>query len=154
LDLTRYSLVRPAGEKDRDIEEWRKARDNARAQLEHQSTRILNLELLSKYGPNAWRTYGKDLEGTLGFLKSTREKIDKVVEDVNSTRKEQQMDVQPKLLSQKRKYVDLVDKNMQLEYACAAVEKDVKQLKESAIEKGLVKEGGGGEGDEPTAMEE
>jgi pre-mRNA-splicing factor SPF27 len=153
LDLTRYKLERPSGKKERDIEEWRKARDNARAQLEHQSTRILNLELLSKYGPNAWRTHGQDLEGTLNFLKNKREKINKDVEDVNATRKEQQLNVQPKLMSQKRKYIDLVGKNMELEYACATIEKDVKQLKETAVEKGLEKEGGV-DADEPTAMEE
>ena len=85
-----------------------------------------------------------------------RTKVAKQTEEINSTRKEQQLGLKPKLHSQKRKHHELIDKNMQLEYACATLEKDVKQLKAAAIERGLLKESGG-EVEEQTkddAMEE
>lgn len=50
--------------------------DNAHAQLEHQLNRITNLELLLRYGDNAWRAQGqldeallKQLEGQLQALR-------------------------------------------------------------------------------------
>lgn len=55
---------------------WGKACDNAHAQLEHQLNRITNLELLLKYGSNAWRAQAqldeallKQMEGTLQGLR-------------------------------------------------------------------------------------
>ena len=59
LDVSRYKLERPSGTQDSDVEAWKAARDNAQAQLEHQHTRIMNLELMSKYGTNAWRQHNE-----------------------------------------------------------------------------------------------
>ena len=50
LDNTRFRLEPPSLLKRNDYGEWKKAVDNAHSQLEHQYTRILNLELMLKYG--------------------------------------------------------------------------------------------------------
>ena len=50
LDTTRYRLDAPQGPKRHDFSAWKAAVDNAHSQLEHQYTRILNLELMLKYG--------------------------------------------------------------------------------------------------------
>lgn len=50
LDTSRYRLDTPAANKQNDHGAWRSCLDNAHAQLEHQYLRILNLELLLKYG--------------------------------------------------------------------------------------------------------
>lgn len=62
--------------KQHDVAAWGKACDNAHAQLEHQLNRITNLELLLKYGSNAWRAQAqldeallKQMEGTLQGLR-------------------------------------------------------------------------------------
>lgn len=62
--------------KQHDVAAWGKACDNAHAQLEHQLNRITNLELLLKYGSNAWRAQSqldeallKQMEGTLQGLR-------------------------------------------------------------------------------------
>lgn len=62
--------------KAHDLNAWTKACDNAHAQLEHQMNRITNLELLLRYGANAWRAQTqldealvKQLEGTLQSLR-------------------------------------------------------------------------------------
>jgi pre-mRNA-splicing factor SPF27 len=59
-----------------DVNDWAKACDNANAQLEHQLNRITNLELLLRYGANAWRAQTqldesllKQMEGTLQSLR-------------------------------------------------------------------------------------
>lgn len=50
LDTSRYRLDPPPQNKQNDPNAWRGALDNAHAQLEHQYLRIMNLEMLLKYG--------------------------------------------------------------------------------------------------------
>ena len=53
LDASRFRLDPPPASRRSDPGAWRAALDNARAQLEHQHTRLLNLELLLQHGPRA-----------------------------------------------------------------------------------------------------
>jgi hypothetical protein len=53
MDMTRFALTPPPTERANDLGAWRTATANARAQLEHQSVRLTNLELLFKFGANA-----------------------------------------------------------------------------------------------------
>ena len=53
MDMTRFSLTPPPAERASDLGAWKTANANARAQLEHQSVRLTNLELLFKFGANA-----------------------------------------------------------------------------------------------------
>lgn len=69
-------LHRSLQNKRGDPSAWLSACNNANAQLEHQLNRITNLELLLKYGANAWRAQSqldeallKQLEGTLQALR-------------------------------------------------------------------------------------
>lgn len=50
IDMTRFQLAPPAAGLEADDEEWKKAVDNAAAQLMHQETRMTNIELLKKFG--------------------------------------------------------------------------------------------------------
>ena len=87
LDTTRYQLDAPPSHLQADLAAWRKSTDNAQAQLEHQGNRcaahcveeagclraahgpcphfarrLVNLELLQKFGANAWRAHLDALE--------------------------------------------------------------------------------------------
>ena len=55
LDSVRYRLEPPPQARRGDVGAWKSSLDNAAAQLEHQHLRILNQELLLKYGDKAWR---------------------------------------------------------------------------------------------------
>ncbi|CAB3978094.1 Pre-mRNA-splicing factor SPF27 [Paramuricea clavata] len=50
LSMKRYELPLPPTAQKNDLTAWQEAVDNSSAQLEHQATRICNLELLSTYG--------------------------------------------------------------------------------------------------------
>lgn len=64
-DSTRYELAPPPKSKRNDENAWQVAVANARAQLEHQALRIQNLELASKFAPNAWRAHNASLEAAI-----------------------------------------------------------------------------------------
>ncbi|KAF9942455.1 hypothetical protein BGZ67_001437 [Mortierella alpina] len=94
---------------------WIKALENADAQLEHQNQRILNLELVQKFGGNAWNVHNYQLEYDLSLLrKAVDEKKAEVIE-LNKLRKRDQLDVAESL--------------QRLEAKCDALAAELEQLK-------------------------
>ena len=80
LDATRYMLNPPAQARRNDVGEWKRSLDNASAQLEHQYLRILNLELLLKYGDKvrqvwAWATLPHALMRHASALQARRQSV-------------------------------------------------------------------------------
>ena len=61
-DGARYELAPPPKNKRNDEKAWEVAVKNARAQLEHQTLRVQNLELAAKFAPAAWRAHNAHLE--------------------------------------------------------------------------------------------
>ena len=61
MSMKRYELPTPPAGKLTDLAAWQESVDNSQAQLEHQSLRILNLELMSEYGAAAWRSHNSVL---------------------------------------------------------------------------------------------
>ena len=59
LSMKRYELPTPPGAKMTDVAAWGECVDNSMAQLEHQRTRITNLELMSEFGTEAWKIYNE-----------------------------------------------------------------------------------------------
>ena len=51
-----------------DVAAWNECVDNSLAQLEHQRTRIVNLELMQDYGSDAWKVYNETLQKLTNHL--------------------------------------------------------------------------------------
>ena len=60
MNVDRYKVLPPAEEDN--IEQWKAAIDNAKAQLLHMENRTMNLELLKKFGTTAWKEHLKEVE--------------------------------------------------------------------------------------------
>lgn len=89
-DTMRYRLDPPPQNKRSDVAAWKIAIDNAMAQLEHQSTRVVNLELALKYAPAAWRARNAWCEATSETYARELEKLKGEVNALNAKRKLQQ----------------------------------------------------------------
>ena len=57
LSMKRYELPTPPAGKMTDVAAWNECVDNSMSQLEHQRTRITNLELMSEYGCESWKVF-------------------------------------------------------------------------------------------------
>lgn len=88
LDVQRYSL--PAPPSNAPLESWKKALDNAGSQLEHQQLRLSNLELMQKYGSNAWRVANFLVEKEIERLEKQTEEVKLRTEELNRERKARQ----------------------------------------------------------------
>ncbi len=61
LDMARYNVPAPSSEFAEDVQAWKSAVNNARAQLEHQQNRLMNLELNIEYGDKIWQQHVNSL---------------------------------------------------------------------------------------------
>ncbi|KAF4518292.1 hypothetical protein B566_EDAN005860 [Ephemera danica] len=113
LSMKRYELPPPPAGKMTDIAAWNECVENSMAQLEHQATRICNLELMLDYGCEAWKTYLETL----------------VQLETNWQRKNEQLHAGERLRQLEATWVGLVSKNYEIEQACAMLEKEVTRAK-------------------------
>jgi len=137
MDTTRYK-VEPPPEAERDsLEAWQKAVDNAYAQLEHTNTRIVNLELMTKFGPNAWRTYSEQLQSFKTSLGNNLNDCKQDIENLHRKRKAEQLQAGSNLRQLETKFGKSMSQANELEGVCSVLEGEVRRLKKRADRRGL-----------------
>merc|ERR1712098_377798 len=83
LSMKRYELPTPPAGKMTDVQAWTECVDNSMAQLEHQRTRITNLELMSEFGTEAWKIYNEVLQRMAESSQRQLKDLKKQLQDVN-----------------------------------------------------------------------
>eukprot|EP00937_MAST-01D_sp_MAST-1D-sp2_P002041 g2041.t1 len=136
LDTERYRLPRPSAD-DEDAGGWRAALCNAHAQLQHQHTRLLNLELFKKFGTNAWRAHINALVPAQRCAQRDLAAVQAQCEALNARRKavQERHGAQLRRLAGKRAH--MLDKNMALAHATDELEREVKRLRAAATSRGI-----------------
>jgi pre-mRNA-splicing factor SPF27 len=129
LSMKRYELPPPPTGKQTEVSAWQESVDNSLAQLEHQAIRIMNLELMSDYGPNAWREYIKTLQNMFDEAQHQLNTIKNQIQSVNLQRKNEQTEAGERLRSLEHNWVSLVSKNYEIECAIVELEKEVNELR-------------------------
>lgn len=140
IDVNRYRMDPPPASQTNDVNAWKAAYNNAQAQLEHQKSRLINIELLETYGTSAWSHCNEDLESNLkqykfitkhiiNSIESKAEEISKDVEEINKKRKRHQIDNKPKLESLNKKWNELILINLKTENAINELENEIKKRK-------------------------
>ncbi|CAI8008343.1 Pre-mRNA-splicing factor SPF27 [Geodia barretti] len=128
LSMKRYELPQPAAAQRNDLSAWVESVENSMAQLEHQSGRIVNLELLLKYSSNEWRMNNMTLTHMVGreqhYLKTIRQEV----QGINWQRKTEQVAAGTQLSTLTDHWNSLVRKNYELEQACTDLEKEAVEL--------------------------
>ena len=122
LDLSRYVVSEPTGEAAGDIEAWKAAIANVKAQIEHQRVRQENAELLKEYGPAQLKAYTGHLEGVQEVETLRRDELKRKIEEINKTRKTEQLETGARLAGLEQKWKQQVFENRQIEAACIARE--------------------------------
>jgi pre-mRNA-splicing factor SPF27 len=134
LDVARYAVAPPAEGEVSDPGAWRRAISNAKSQLEHQTVRADNAELLRDYGPAHMQQYIRYLEGAKVDVAGRHDDLKRKIEDINKSRKTEQLAAGTRLQGLEQKWKDLVFNNRQIEQSCEDLEADIKRLKGDAME--------------------
>jgi len=146
--VERYSVEPPPPEQRGNLDAWIKAVQNAQAQLEMQTERLINLELMKKYGANAWKAYNEQLVQMKQGLSNAIAQQRSQSEQVNRKRKADQMTAKPTLENLEFQFYELANKNNDIETVCWALERELKRLKTIVGERD---EGPQGSTDQPAA---
>jgi len=129
LSMKRYELPTPPPGKMTDMQAWTECVDNSMAQLEHQRTRIMNLDLMLDYGAESWKQYNEVLQDMLNRVQGQLADVKKSIQEVNWSRKNQQTLVGDRLKQLETNWVGLVSKNYEIEQAVLNMEQDYFLLK-------------------------
>ncbi|TPX72778.1 hypothetical protein SpCBS45565_g00369 [Spizellomyces sp. 'palustris'] len=125
FDTTRLRLDTPS---ESTVEAYKLAVENACAQLEHQNTRMVNLELVHTFGSNAWKLHCFQLEYLKKKVDVQVEQIKKEVLEVNRERKMGQMKTGQTLQTLTYKYSQLLNQTIQVDSATRQLQQEVDHL--------------------------
>eukprot|EP00750_Incisomonas_marina_P019530 INCI3499.1.p1 GENE.INCI3499.1~~INCI3499.1.p1 ORF type:complete len:238 (-),score=44.73 INCI3499.1:1068-1781(-) len=117
-----------------DVGAWQSALRNAETQLAHQSNRVLNLELLSKYGASVWVDTLKHSDVLNTKSKKALEEAEQRVHTLNAKRKVEQTAVKAPLESKQYQWWNLTVKNRQIETASQMFEVEIKKQRKTGPE--------------------
>ncbi|KAF5842863.1 breast carcinoma amplified sequence 2-domain-containing protein [Dunaliella salina] len=129
LDTSRYRLDTPVASKQNDPGSWRSCLDNAHAQLEHQYLRILNLDLLLKYGDKTWRAQTQLSEATQKQAEEELQATKKRITELNQERKLSQLAAGAELRKLYDEYFQSVKKNLDIDNACERLQDEVDRMR-------------------------
>ena len=129
-DFSRYELPTPPPGKMTDVQAWTECVENSEAQLEHQRTRIMNLDLMLDYGGESWKVYNEVLQDMLAKTQGQLGEAKKSIQEINWARKNQQTQVGERLKQLESNWVGLVSKNYEIEQAVLNMEHEYGILKQ------------------------
>ena len=129
MDVSRYQLDPPPRAKHADPAAWARCVENAQAQLEHQGTRLDNLELLQQHGANLWVAHLNTLDQATTRMIAEDEQLARTIEELNRSRKAQQVQIGPKLARLEAAWVESVKKNLSIERECMLLERECSDLR-------------------------
>ncbi|GAB5033127.1 pre-mrna-splicing factor spf27 homolog [Nannochloropsis oceanica] len=129
FDESRYAGKKPDPQLQGDLQAWRAALNNLRAQQEHLGNRVVNMELLQSFAPDVWLLYNRELEAFKGRLDKELEGLRKEAELINLSRKTKQDELAPRLANLTRKRDETMYTNLELQKACAMLRSEIKRLK-------------------------
>ncbi|XP_077291618.1 BCAS2 pre-mRNA processing factor [Arctopsyche grandis] len=125
LSMKRYELPPPPPGRLSDPTAWVEAVDNSLAQLEHQATRVINLELQLEYSCETWKAYLDVLSKMVTGAQTRLSAVRKETAAVNWERKSVQTAMGSKLRGLEQEWVQLVSHNYRIERAIAELEADL-----------------------------
>lgn len=131
MNTKRYELPAPPTGKLGEIQAWQESVDNSFAQLEHQSIRYLNLELLQKYGCEAWKIALEVLVGLSARAQKDLSELKREIQDINWRRKTKQIETGEKLNRLNQQWAQLVSCNFEIELAIETILQQINNVSKS-----------------------
>ncbi|KAJ1890851.1 hypothetical protein GGI16_000205 [Coemansia sp. S142-1] len=125
FDIDRYKLEAP---KEANIDEWQWASDNAASQLEHQSIRLVNLELLQQFGANAWKLSNFQKEKLLAVIENATDGYKRTGVDLNKARKYEQVEAGVKLRDLESRWEEGVRQCIEIQVANCQLLAEISKL--------------------------
>jgi len=128
LSMKRYELPGPPPGKLTDMSAWADAVANSMAQLQHQSVRIDNLELMQRLGSEGWKQHNHVLTQMQSNAQKSLQELRRQIQEVNWFRKSSQTAAGDQIKHLESEWVSLVAKNYEIERQCLQLECQISEL--------------------------
>jgi len=129
METSRYRLEEPVEKARNDPSAWKQVLDDSRLQLEHQSLRLLNLELMSRFGANQWIQYNEHLEQLINSSQKELEALKAQALQLNSQRKSEQLAAGTQMEKLQTQWLSLISKNLEIEYGTSILESEISNIR-------------------------
>ncbi|KAJ1027383.1 hypothetical protein NDA18_003389 [Ustilago nuda] len=129
LDSQRYTLPAPEGGDGAPLEAWQTAVDSAHAQLGQMDVRLKNVELMKKYGSNAWRLSNFQQEQDIRLLSEQVDAIKGETNEINRLRQKDQTEAGSKLATLEKRWTEHISRGLQLEVANITTQSEIDVLR-------------------------
>ncbi|KAJ1797026.1 hypothetical protein LPJ59_003390 [Coemansia sp. RSA 2399] len=131
FDVSRYKLEPPSGDDAQNVDDWKRACDNAAAQLEHQDIRLVNLELLQQFGANAWKLSNYQKEKLLESIERATQKYKDEGVRINKARKYEQTEAGVKLRELEDRWSEGVRQCIEIQMASGQIMSEIGRMERS-----------------------
>jgi len=118
----------PAPNKYRDEKNWKSLLDNISISSQHINLKAMNLELITKYGPAAWKKYMTKLEHLVKQCENEKSTLLKQIDEINTQRKYSQSQVIQKLEDLKNERSNEVNQIIALNCECFKLKNKIRKL--------------------------
>lgn len=115
IDVERFKVLG-------DSKNWKGSAQNAKTQLEYQSNRSNNLDVLSASGGDGWKEANSELESLIKAKDVEIEELNRELRGINKERKQEQLLTQKALAQMKQRQIDLVSSIIQVRNAIESTE--------------------------------
>jgi len=139
LSMDRYRVEPPPDHARDDVNAWKASIERAQIRLEFQNNSLENLELLNRFGANAWKSHADQLQQLQQSLSQSLDVSRREIDAINRKRKADQLAVGSVLLELENEFWSQLSKNREIEHACLQLRSEIKRLKTLAIAQGLWK---------------
>ncbi|GJQ11302.1 hypothetical protein GpartN1_g3093.t1 [Galdieria partita] len=127
----RYEVSYPGGIKEDEVHLWERNVLLLQTSLEHDLLCLANLELLKRYGSQAWLLFISQLEKQVQRYSMKLNEEKNQIDEINVRRRNIQEEALRKLSSLDKSWKQLIRKNRQIELACSRLEDEIRSLKET-----------------------
>lgn len=127
-----------AGAGGEPLAAWESAANGARAALEAQALRGLNVELAARFGVEAWKGHVGELDALAAGVRARAGRGAAAVDALNAARQEAQASVGPRLKTLARRWEEASRGNASAELALLDASREAKRLRGFAREAGLL----------------
>ncbi|KAF4318293.1 hypothetical protein JM18_007059 [Phytophthora kernoviae] len=132
IDMNRYQVKEPSGKQAKDLQAWEEAVKQLEVAVEHQSNRVMNLELQHAYGTKLAKVRAAVVDGVKAHyervVKETKAESDKI----NLLRQQEQARNAAKLQNYQHRYNELLAKNAAIKRASAQQEERLQKKVKTA----------------------
>jgi len=137
IDVSKYKVEAPQGNNAQDHGSWRKAADGIHVQLEYNRLRLVNLELLERWGKKAWVAHSATVRSAERVLTNEATTVKAARENVNKKRKLEQISCGNELRKLSYELEQYQLDNLEVEKGLHTLEAEVQRLRQAALERNV-----------------